>query len=158
VNAANDPRWQHDEFDPPTISWNIGINDHTPAVNITPPQSICTVYFRPMPGQNADALLDRARRAAEDNGLEFHVTTRANPMYVARDSPFVRECLQLAGQDVPQTVSYGTDGTMFGAMKHLVVWGPGNIAQAHTHDEWIALDQLDRGCEMYDQAIKHWCY
>ena len=49
--TMTDPQWQHDEFDPPIISWNIGINDHTAAVNITPPQSICTVYFRPMPGQ-----------------------------------------------------------------------------------------------------------
>ena len=62
-----DPAWRDDRFDPPTLSWNIGINDHTAAVNITPPQSICTVYFRPMPGQQAETLLNRAapcRRAA----------------------------------------------------------------------------------------------
>ena len=26
-----------------------------------------------------------------------------------------------------------------------VVFGPGDIAQAHTRDEWISLDSLDRG-------------
>jgi acetylornithine deacetylase/succinyl-diaminopimelate desuccinylase-like protein len=26
-----------------------------------------------------------------------------------------------------------------------VVFGPGNIAQAHTADEWISLDSLERG-------------
>ncbi|MGH7201381.1 MAG: M20/M25/M40 family metallo-hydrolase, partial [Planctomycetaceae bacterium] len=52
------PEWRNDEFDPPVISWNIGINDHTRAVNITAPQSVCTVYFRPMPGQDADGLID----------------------------------------------------------------------------------------------------
>ena len=54
-DTQSDPAWRNDEFDPPTVSWNIGINDHTRAVNITPPQSVCTVYFRTMPGQDAKA-------------------------------------------------------------------------------------------------------
>ena len=152
-----DPAWQHDEFDPPTITWNIGINDHTKAVNITPPQSVCTIYFRPMPGQKPDELLDRARAAAEEHGLELEVRSRANPLYVQPDSPFVTEMLELADRTTPRTVSYGTDGTMFTALKQLVVFGPGDIAQAHTHDEWIALEQVERGVEMFGRAIKKWC-
>jgi acetylornithine deacetylase len=152
-----DPAWQHDEFDPPTITWNIGINDHTKAVNITPPQSVCTVYFRPMPGQKPDELLDRARAAADEHGLELEVRSRANPLYVQPDSPFVLEMLELADRSTPRTVAYGTDGTMFTALKQLVVFGPGDIAQAHTHDEWIALEQVDRGVEMFGRAIKKWC-
>lgn len=66
-----DPAWRHPEFDPPTICWNIGINDHTHAFNITAPQSVCSVYYRPMPGQNPQLLLDRARQAAERCGLKF---------------------------------------------------------------------------------------
>ncbi|MBT6156689.1 MAG: M20 family metallopeptidase [Planctomycetaceae bacterium] len=152
-----DPDWQHDEFDPPTITWNIGINDHTKAVNITPPQSVCTVYFRPMPGQKPNELLDRVRAAAEEHGLELEIKSRANPLYVQPDSPFVQEMLELAGRTTPRTVSYGTDGTMFTALKQLIVFGPGDIAQAHTHDEWIALEQVDLGVEMFGRAIKKWC-
>ncbi len=153
----SDPSWQNEEFDPPTMSWNIGINDHTKAINITPPQSVCTVYFRPMPGQDADSLVERVRKAAEDNGIEFDLRSHASPLYVDPQSDFVKEVLQLAGKKTAQTVSYGTDGTMFSAMKKLVVFGPGNIAQAHTHDEWIALDQLEKGTAMYRNLIRHWC-
>lgn len=155
--TESDPEWQHAEFDPPTVSWNIGVNDHTPAVNITAPQSVCTVYFRPMPGQNASALLDRARQAADRCGLEFHVESRGEPLYLDPESPFVREMLRLAGRTTPRTVSYGTDGAIFTQMKELVVLGPGDIAQAHTNDEWIALEQLERGTELYADAIKRWC-
>ena len=130
-----DPAWQNDEFDPPTVSWNIGINDHTKAINITPPQSVCTVYFRTMPGQDADVLLKRVATAAEANGLEFQVTANGRPLYIDRDSAFVVEVMQLAGRDAAKTVSYGTDGAMLGALKKLLVFGPGDIAQAHTHDE-----------------------
>ncbi len=34
--TREDPAWQDRRFDPPGISWNIGINDHTAAVNVTP--------------------------------------------------------------------------------------------------------------------------
>src|SRR5690606_370796 len=155
--VERDPVWQHAEFDPPTISWNIGINDHTRAVNITPPQSVCTVYFRPMPGQKPDRLIDRARRAAEECGIEFHLDWQAGPLYVDPNSDYVRELLEIAGTPTPRTVSYGTDGTMLTALENLVVFGPGDIAQAHTNDEWIALDQLSRGAELYARAIRRWC-
>lgn len=152
-----DPKWQDGRFDPPTVSWNIGINDHTTAVNITAPQCICTVYFRPMPGQDADSLMDRARRAAERCGLEFKVGCAGRPLYVDPNSPYVHEVLRLAGKTKPQTVAYGTDGVMLTALRNLVVLGPGSIAQAHTHDEWISLEELDRGAEMYGRLIEHFC-
>tara|TARA_B100000530_G_scaffold37579_1_gene21749 strand:+ start:354 stop:497 length:144 start_codon:yes stop_codon:yes gene_type:complete len=46
---------------------------------------------------------------------------------------------------------------MLGSLKNLIVFGPGSIAQAHTHDEFIDLDQLDKGTEMYSKLIQHWC-
>ena len=152
-----DPNWKNDEFDPPTITWNIGVNDHTTAINITPPQCVCTVYFRVMPGQDANILLERARSKAEECGIEFDVPRQADPLYVDPNSGFVKETLNLSGTNTAHTVSYGTDGTMFTELKNLVVFGPGDIAQAHTHDEWIELEQLEKGTEMYAKLIRNWC-
>ena len=155
--TESDAAWQNEEFDPPILSWNIGINDHTKAFNITPPQSVCTVYFRGMPGQKTDILIERARKAAADCGIEFEVRARAEPLYVDPKSDFVQEVLSLAGKQQPTTVSYGTDGGKFTAIKKLVVFGPGDIAQAHTHDEWVELEQLELGTQMYAKLIRHWC-
>jgi len=155
--AETDRSWQNDEFNPPTLTWNIGVNDHTKAVNITPPQSVCTVYFRHMPGQDEQILIDRSRRAAETNGLEFEVRVHGSPLYTDPKSNFVQEVVQLAERAAPKTVSYGTDGAKLGALDKLLLFGPGSIAQAHTHDEWIALEQLERGTEMYARLVRHWC-
>ena len=47
-------------------------------------------------------------------------------------------------------VGYGTDASSFGpAAIPAVVLGPGDIAQGHTCDEWIALDQLNQGVKVY---------
>jgi acetylornithine deacetylase len=152
-----DRTWHDARFDPPTLSWNIGINDHTRAVNITAPQSVCTVYFRPMPGQDVDLLIERARRKAEQCGIEFEVVIRGNPLFIDPQSPFVQECLTIAGRKESCTVAYGTDGGKLTALRRMVVCGPGDIRQAHTHDEWIALDQLERGTDLYTRMIRHWC-
>lgn len=155
--TLSDPEWLNPEFDPPTISWNIGINDHTTAINITPPQSVCTVYFRPMPGQQPERLIERVRRAADANGLHLDVRLAGSPLYVDPKSEFVSEMLQLAGRESPQTVSYGTDGAMFGDLKYRVVFGPGSIRQAHTWDEWISLDQLTAGVDAFTRLVERWC-
>jgi acetylornithine deacetylase len=110
-----------------------------------------------MPGQKPDALLNRVRTAAERNGLEFQLKSAATPLYIDPKSELITELLAIVGQEKPTTVTYGTDGTQLTALKKLAVFGPGNIAQAHTFDEWITLDQLDRGTRFYEQAIRRWC-
>ncbi|WP_437203541.1 M20 family metallopeptidase [Planctomicrobium sp. SH664] len=153
----SDPRWQNEEFDPPTMSLNLGINDHNPALNITAPQSVCTIYFRAMPGVDTDPVLDRIRTAAAKQGLDFELRFRATPFRADPQSPFVRECLEYSTNPVPRTVSYGTDAARFTELRNCVVMGPGSIAQAHTHDEWIDLTELERGTGIYRSMVERWC-
>ena len=155
--TLEDPAWQNSAFDPPGISWNIGINDHTKVLNMTAAQSICTVYFRPTPGQEAEILIERSRKMAEQCGIDFEALWSGSPLYVDPKSDFVREVLTLSGNETAKTVSYGTDGAMLTDMKRLVVMGPGDIAQAHTQDEWILLEQLEKGTQLYAKLIRHWC-
>ena len=155
--TLTDPAWLNDEFDPPWISWNIGINDHNRAVNITAPQSVCSVYFRPMPGQDADGQVHRAEAVAQRCGLEFHWECRGLPLYGDPSSNFVRETLRIANRDEARTVGYGTDGVCFTELKQILVLGPGSIQQAHTDDEWISLDQLSAGTDIYERLLHRWC-
>lgn len=154
IEAAEE--WHDTRFDPPVLSMNIGVNDHTPAINITPPQSVCTFYFRPMPGQDADGLVDRIRQLAERHGLEFELQISGEPLFTDPESAFIRDLAEVT-DTVPRTVSYGTDGSLFGDVKNLAVLGPGDIKQAHTDDEWIDLDQLVQGTALYERLIHHWC-
>lgn len=155
--TKDDPAWQNDEFTPNHLTWNIGINDYTYASNITPPQSICTVYYRPMPGMDGWVLMNQVQQIAEDHGVELEIKSTAPPVYVDPESGFVKEMLELAGKEQAQTVSYGTDGAMFTALKEMVVFGPGDIAKAHTHDEFITLEQLELGYDAYSRLISYFC-
>jgi acetylornithine deacetylase len=110
-----------------------------------------------MPGQPADLIVQRLRDCGVQNGLEFDVVFSGEPLYTSPDSPFVRDMLLLSGHTAAYTVAYGTDGAVLPELTNPVVFGPGDIAQAHTDDEWISLEQLDLGTRLYRKAIEQWC-
>jgi acetylornithine deacetylase/succinyl-diaminopimelate desuccinylase-like protein len=52
-------------------------------------------------------------------------------------------------------VPYGTDaGPLGDAGLPCVVFGPGDIAQAHTKDEWIEIEQVQMAAEMYFEMAR----
>lgn len=155
--TESDPRWQNPQFTPPTLTWNIGLSDNASALNITASESICTVYARPMPNLDLQPLLDRVTAAAQRNGLELQITRACEPLWVPPDSPFVRAACELANRPAPRTVSYATDGGLLAELPEKIICGPGGVEQAHTHDEWISLEQLARGTHLYQKMIQAWC-
>ena len=78
-------------------------------------------------------------------------------MFVSPGADFVQQALTLAHRKRSKTVSYGTDGGVFTEIENKIVFGPGSISQAHTADEWISLEQLNLGTEMYQKMIRYWC-
>lgn len=155
--TESDPRWQNPLFDPPTLSWNIGVNDGNSALNVKAPQSVCTIYFRGMPDVDAEPLVERTRAAASKQGLDWSLFFEAEPFTISPEAEIVQTMLRLTGNTVPQRVCYGTDAAVFSELENLVVCGPGDVAKAHTRDEWITLDQLQRGTEFFGKAIDHYC-
>ena len=62
----------------------------------------------------------------------------------------------LGTSEAPEKVTYGTEAGQFQrAGIESVVCGPGDIAQAHSANEWIELEQL-RECERFFAAILRW--
>lgn len=157
ADVEGQPQFQDSRFDPPTINLNLGINDHTHVLNITPAQSVCTLYFRTMPDIDADSLVERIRQLAERHGLDFEIIFESSPMFTDPDRPFVKELVELTGTVASRTVAYGTDGACFTELQDIVILGPGDIRQAHTDDEWISLEQLQKGTTLYTQLIDRWC-
>ena len=56
---------------------------------------------------------------------------------------------RLGGEASTEKVAYGTEAGLFqGAGIPTVVCGPGDIAQAHSPDEFVAIDQIER-CDAF---------
>jgi len=155
--TESEKKWQNDIFDPPTLSWNISVKDDSPALNVTADKSVCRMYVRPMSGIDTDPLLERVRESAEKYELELEIKPHGEGFVVDPGSDFVQQSLNLAHRSISKTVAYGTDGGVFNEIENKIVFGPGSIGQAHTVDEWISLEQLELGTEMYTKMIRHWC-
>jgi acetylornithine deacetylase len=67
----------------------------------------------------------------------------------------VRQFLKHLGQASAVGVNYFCDAAVL-AQKGIpgVVFGPGDIAQAHTADEWISLSELERGKDLLLSFLK----
>ena len=70
-------------------------------------------------------------------------------------APVVQASLQAMGLPCePLGVPYATEaGEVAAVSLPVVVLGPGDIAQAHTRDEWLDLAQLHRGVEVYQRLM-----
>ena len=142
-------------FDPPTLSWTFGVSDGTTAINIVPGQCRAWCSLRPMPEIDGKELIERIRNLAQKQGVTFKEYEGGGPLWVDPDDPWVQKMCRLAEKDRPETVSYGTDGGQFTELASLVVCGPGDIAQAHTVDEYITLEDLENGVRFYRRVLEN---
>lgn len=98
----------------------------------------------------ADALAVLKERLPEDVSVE--VLRDACPLDTAPDHPLANILVGLS--DGKDFADWFSDASVF-AGHHIpaVVFGPGSIHQAHTKDEWIGLDELEKGCDILKQFI-----
>ena len=71
-------------------------------------------------------------------------------------SEIVALALKLSQSNATQAVSFATEAGLFQAGGvPAVVCGPGDIAQAHTANEWIAVEELDK-CTEFLRRLAAW--
>ncbi len=115
--------------------------------NIIPDGCEICVDVRTVPGGLSDLEIEKTVAALLGEGnVEIepfltHPPLSCNPAGAVWTG--FAEALQQAGLDSTQTaVKYGTDCAYLQALGPCVVWGPGDIAQAHTENEFIDLSSL----------------
>ncbi len=145
---------------PPSIS--VGRIEGGQCVNIVPDWCEIEIDRRLIPGEQPDqSIADFQQFLGERLGsldaLEFDPPWVSLPALVPRLETWVaplREAVQRGTGREPRLVGvpFGTDAGPLGAGGlPCVVFGPGDISQAHTKDEWVDLDQVYRASEAYYQ-------
>ena len=155
---TSDTQYFNAEFTPPFTDWNITISDGECAANITSPLSVCSINYRPMPGDDAQVWIDRASDSAERHELIFDLYINAPPVRTPPRCRNYPSCTRNYRRDpAPQTVAYSTDAAVFAQHMETVIIGPGSILQAHTVDEWMTLDQFPKAVSIFSQFVERFC-
>ncbi|MGH8029441.1 MAG: acetylornithine deacetylase [Arenimonas sp.] len=143
------------------LRFNIGRVDGGIKGNVIAPA--CEVRFgmRPLPSQDVDALHAIFRvLAGADGNATYEETFRGPPLPagdVAQAEARRLEARDLAdalGLPIGNAVDFWTEAALFSAAGlTALVFGPGDIAQAHTADEWVALDHLAAATATYQRLL-----
>jgi acetylornithine deacetylase len=156
TTLKTDESFMNHEFDPPTLGFNLTIDDGGCRPNVTAAKTVCVISFRPMPNDQSNRLREMIIEKAKIYG--FEVAYRSlKPFYISPNAEIVQAACQASGLAQPQTVPFGTDAFHLQDSLELVVLGPGNIAQAHTVGEWIEIAQLEKAVSIYRQMIERLC-
>jgi acetylornithine deacetylase/succinyl-diaminopimelate desuccinylase-like protein len=129
---------------------NVGTISGGAQPNIVPDFCKISIDRRMLPGEtdakveSEMAALLRARKLSAK--ISSAKLAPALPLETNHKLPLVQKFLKSIGQSKPLGVHFFCDAAILSAGGiSSVVFGPGDIAQAHTADEWISLSELERG-------------
>lgn len=132
------------------LRFNIGRVEGGIKANMIAPECELRFGFRPLPSQCADELHAQLRALADPKALAEYTPTFFGPSLPsgAVDGAegkrlAARDLADELGLPIGNAVDFWTEASLFSqAGLTALVFGPGDIAQAHTADEWVALEQL----------------
>ncbi len=128
---------------------NVGMIAGGTQPNIVPDRCTITIDRRTLPGESETGVRHEIKALLAGEKLSANICSTklapCLPLETDAKLPLVRRFLQNAGQTKPAGVDYFCDAAVLAAAGiPSLVFGPGDIAQAHTTAEWISLAELER--------------
>ena len=133
-----------------TATVNVGAICGGTQPNIVPDRCSIQIDRRTLPGETDAGVRREITSLLRAKKLSVKISSKkldpALPLETSPKLPLVQSFLRSVGQKQPAGVDYFCDAAVLSAAGiPSVVFGPGDIAQAHTADEWISLPSLERG-------------
>jgi acetylornithine deacetylase len=132
------------------LPFNIGTIDGGVKANMIASKCEMKFGFRPLPGQDSVQVLDELAQLSTIGKVELQAGF-FGPCLPAANQNFsvsltqAKEFAMQLGIEVGEAVNFWTEASLFSqAGCTSFVFGPGNIAQAHTADEWVEISQLKK--------------
>lgn len=151
-------------FTVPYSTLSTGLIQGGIAANVVPRECIFQFDMRTLPQASPEALYQEIRAYAEllakemqaadpTAGIDLKWVSQTIGLAAAETDAIVQWAMQLSGNHSVGKVSYGTEAGLFQQMGvPSVICGPGDIAQAHSPNEFVALEQLAQ-CEAFVNRI-----
>ncbi|MBL8950864.1 MAG: acetylornithine deacetylase [Myxococcaceae bacterium] len=159
LRTVGDPR-----FEPPFTTVNTGVIAGGKAKNIIPGECRVTLEWRPIPSQPVEHVLTalkgiEAACRAEDPGFSLTVKPlRMDRGFETAAEAEVVKFLEVESGNPSSTVAFGTEGPQMTELGSVpVVFGPGDIKNAHQTGEFVPKAELHRCAEVLERALLKFC-
>jgi acetylornithine deacetylase len=129
---------------------NVGTISGGAQPNIVPDVCKISIDRRTLPGETETSVRRELTALLRSRKLSAKISSAklapSLPLETNHRLPLVRQFMHSVGQTKPVGVHFFCDASVLSlAGIPSVVFGPGDVAQAHTADEWISLSELERG-------------
>jgi acetylornithine deacetylase/succinyl-diaminopimelate desuccinylase-like protein len=125
-------------------------------VNIVPDTCVIELDVRTIPSHQQDGLIGevRGRRARGGGAVQVELIRKHAPLATDPGHPCVQALMAAGGRCVG--APWFCDGSLLAAVGGIpsAAAGPGDIAQAHTADEWLDEEDLRRGVHFYADFLR----
>lgn len=159
------------EFDVPHTTIHTGVIAGGTALNIVPKECRFDFEIRHLPKHDPAPLFAMIQTYARETlEAEMHKVTPAAGIMLEEvneipgldtraDEDVVAFVKGLAGRNDHAKVAFGTEAGLFQKRAGIptVICGPGSIEQAHKPDEFIALEQIDKGEAFMTRLLERVC-
>jgi acetylornithine deacetylase len=142
------------------LRFNVGRIEGGIKANVIAPAAEVRFGFRPLPSMDTDALLHRFQTCADPTPAEFAESFRGPPLpsggiaEAEAKRLAARDLAEELGLPIGNAVDFWTEAALFSTAGYdTFVYGPGDIAQAHSADEFVELSQLLQITENYIRII-----
>lgn len=149
----------HPSLGPSTL--NVGRIFGGAAINIVPPRATIEVDYRLLPGESSASAIEQLRTVLRPRGEHLVIDSplmESPGFYVSPEEPTCRalsEAIRRVGLEPTfETAHYGTDASYLSAVGiPPIVFGPGDIAFAHTRAEHIPVADLEQATRIIEHLI-----
>jgi len=138
--------------------FNVGLVSGGTKSNVIAGETDLHYSARLGPGEsNEELLAELSGLGGADQCANWHVPFSGPPLPAAGQAVApVRAFCERRKVDIGEPVDFWTEASLFSAAgMPAMVLGPGDIAQAHTPDEWVSLEQLERALTVYRRILEH---
>jgi acetylornithine deacetylase len=151
-------------FTVPYSTLSTGVIQGGIAANVVPKDCNFQFDLRTLPQASPQALYEEIRTYAEglaremqltdpNSGIDLQWVSQTAGLAASESDKIVKWAMQLSKNPSVGKVSYGTEAGLFQKMGvPTVICGPGDIAEAHRPNEFVALEQLGQ-CEAFMRRI-----
>lgn len=138
---------------------NVGSIQGGTQPNIVPAECFITIDRRTLPGENEALVRKEVRALLRAHALSATLgsarTAPCLPMETDLTLPMVHQLLAVARQQTGLGVDFFCDAAVLshGGIPS-VVFGPGDIAQAHTNLEWVSTASLESATDLLERFLR----
>ncbi len=152
ARLRSDASLQDPNYDPPFSDFNIIIDNHGTALNVTVARATCGIKYRYSHRIDPTPVVEAVRAAAARAGVALSEQREGPPPELPEDHPLIRLAVQHTNQRA-RTVPYGTDACELQAIAPCVVLGPESSDTIHTPHERARIADLAAAVPLFGRLL-----